>query len=357
MAAPRRAAADLQAADRRWPRRLRAGGATTFPPGSRAAGLPVPAASRPGVRPGAGPGIVPGAAGSRRARPPRKTLPPVAPSPTGQLHLGHAHSALLGWRIARDAGGRFLLRIEDIDQTRCRPEFDAAILEDLAWLGLDWDGAVRRQSQHLADYRAALDRLGGLGVLYPCFCSRKEIAAEIAAAGRAPHGSVRGPDGPLYPGTCRALDPAERRARIAAGAPHALRLDAAAAAALAGPLSWQEAGDGLAGTATVDPAVNGDVVLARRDVATSYHLAVTVDDHLQGVTLVTRGRDLFAATHVHRLLQALLGLRMPRYHHHVLLTDAAGMRFAKRQGAPSLRSLRDAGRSPGEVRALAGLGG
>lgn len=282
-----------------------------------------------------------------------------APSPTGRLHLGHAHSALAGWRAARAAGGRFLLRIEDIDRARCRPEFEAAIPEDLAWLGLDWDGPVRRQSEHVDDYRAALGRLDTLGVIYPCFCSRKGIAAEIAAAGQAPHARVEGPapgpDGPLYPGTCRGLSAAERADRIAAGAPHALRLDAAAAARLAGPLTWREEGEGLAGKIVVDPGANGDVVLARRDTPTSYHLAVSVDDGLQGVTLVTRGRDLFAATHVHRLIQALLGLREPLYRHHLLLTNAAGERLAKRDGAASLRALREAGRSPAEVRALAGF--
>ena len=282
-----------------------------------------------------------------------------APSPTGRLHLGHAHSALAGWRAARAAGGRFLLRIEDIDRARCRPEFEAAIPEDLAWLGLDWDGPVRRQSEHMDDYRAALGRLDTLGVIYPCFCSRKGIAAEIAAAGQAPHATVEGPapgpDSPLYPGTCRGLSAAERADRIAAGAPHTLRLDAAAAARLAGPLTWREEGEGLAGEIVVDPGANGDVVLARRDTPTSYHLAVSVDDGLQGVTLVTRGRDLFAATHVHRLIQALLGLREPLYRHHLLLTNAAGERLAKRDGAASLAALRAAGRSPAEVRALAGF--
>lgn len=274
-----------------------------------------------------------------------------APSPTGLLHLGHAHSALAGWRAARAVGGRFLLRIEDIDSDRCRPAFAAAILEDLHWLGLDWDEPVRRQSEHREDYRNALARLEELGVLYPCFCSRAEIQAEIAAAGQAPHG----PDGPLYPGTCRRLGPAERRARMAAGQPYAMRLDAGRAAALAGPVTWREEGEGLAGLTAVDPMVLGDVVLARKDIGTSYHLAVTVDDHLQGVTLVVRGRDLHAATHVHRLIQAVLGLREPTYRHHVLLTDAAGQRLAKRDGALSLRALRQAGRSPAEVRALAGF--
>jgi glutamyl-Q tRNA(Asp) synthetase len=271
-----------------------------------------------------------------------------APSPTGLLHLGHAHSALVGWRAARAAGGRFLLRIEDIDQGRCRPEFTDAILRDLAWLGLDWDGAVRVQSEHVADYRAALDRLEALGVLYPCFCTRAAIKAEIARAGGAPHAA----EGPLYPGTCRALRPAERAARLQAGEPWAQRLDVAQAVALIGPLWWQ---DELAGRVACEPAAQGDVVLARKDTPTSYHLAVTVDDALQGVSLVTRGADLFAATHIHRLLQALLGLPVPRWRHHPLLVDAAGRRYAKRDRALTLAALRAAGRTPAEVRAMAGF--
>jgi glutamyl-Q tRNA(Asp) synthetase len=271
-----------------------------------------------------------------------------APSPTGHLHLGHAHSALVGWHAARDAGGRFLLRIEDIDRSRCRPEFTADILEDLAWLGLDWDGPVRIQSEHFAEYHDALHRLARQGLVYPCFCTRADIAAEIARADAAPHGT----EGPLYPGTCRGLAAADREARMAAGTPFALRLDAARAAALAGPLSWQ---DEVAGTVAADPSSHGDIVLARKDAPTSYHLAVTVDDALQGVTLVTRGADLFAATHIHRLLQALLGLPTPRYRHHALLTDASGRRFAKRDRATTLRRLRESGRAPAEARAMAGF--
>ncbi len=271
-----------------------------------------------------------------------------APSPTGYLHLGHAHSALAGWTAARRAGGRFLLRIEDIDRGRCRAAFEEAIVEDLTWLGLDWEQPVRRQSAHMADYRRALERLAALGVLYPCFCTRREIQAEIAAAGHAPHGD----EGPPYPGTCRSLDAAARKERLAAGRDHALRLDVARALALAGPLAWHDA---RAGMVAADPARLGDVVLARKDAATSYHLAVTVDDALQGVTLVTRGEDLFAATHVHRLLQALLDLPVPDYHHHPLLRDGQGRRLAKRDGALTLRALRAAGRSPAEVRAMAGF--
>jgi glutamyl-Q tRNA(Asp) synthetase len=271
-----------------------------------------------------------------------------APSPTGLLHLGHAHSALVGWRAAREAGGRFLLRLEDIDRARCRPEFSAAIIEDLAWLGLDWDGAVRVQSEHFADYRRALDRLDALGLLYPCFCTRAAIRAEVARAGVAPHGD----EGALYPGTCRGLPPADRAARMAAGGAWALRLDVAKALALAGPLWWE---DERAGRVAADPASQGDVVLARKEIPASYHLAVTLDDALQGVNLVTRGEDLFAATHIHRLLQALLDLPVPRYCHHALLVDAGGRRYAKRDRALSLGALRAGGRTPREVRALAGF--
>jgi glutamyl-Q tRNA(Asp) synthetase len=270
-----------------------------------------------------------------------------APSPTGFLHLGHARAALIAWRAARQAGGRFLLRIEDIDPGRCRPEFTDAILEDLAWLGLDWDGAVRVQSQHLPAYRAALDALQARGLLYPCFCTRADIAREVAASASAPHG----PDGPLYPGTCRRLDPRARAARLAAGEPHALRFDMAAAlAGLAAPLTVAEHGVRRA----CDPARFGDAVLARKDIPASYHLCVTHDDALQGVTLVTRGEDLLPATDLHRLLQQVMGWPEPAYAHHALLTDAAGRRLAKRDRAATLRDLRAAGASPAEVRGLAG---
>ena len=272
-----------------------------------------------------------------------------APSPTGRLHLGHAYAALFAERAARAADGRFLLRLEDIDLARCRPAFADAILEDLAWLGLSWDGPVRRQSEHVADYRAALDRLATRGLLYPCFCTRKDIQEEIARAGRAPHG----PDGPLYPGICRALSHAEAARRVAAGEPHALRLDMARACATAGgALAFD---DREAGHVIAAPEQFGDVVLARKDVPTSYHLAVTVDDALQGVTLVTRGRDLLPSTHVHRLLQALLDLPVPAYHHHALLTDSSGTRLAKRADAASLAALRDQGVTPAALRAQLGF--
>lgn len=268
-----------------------------------------------------------------------------APSPTGYLHLGHARSAWEGWHAAREASGRFLLRLEDIDATRCRPEFGDAILEDLAWLGLDWDGSVRRQSEHHREYRATLDRLEAMGLLYPCFCTRREIQAEIARAGGAPQGEI----GPIYPGTCRNLSIAERKERLTAVTDYALRLDVGAALARTGPLEWIE-GDRLM---PADPAALGDVVLARKEVPTSYHLAVTADDAAQGVTLVTRGVDLFAATHIHRLLQALLGLPTPCYRHHPLLTDASGRRLAKRDRALTIRAMRAAGKTPAEVLAAA----
>ncbi len=263
-----------------------------------------------------------------------------APSPTGRLHLGHAHAALFARRAA--GPGRFLLRHEDIDPGRCRPDFIAEIEADLAWLGLDWERPARRQSEHLADYRAALDRLAPL--LYPCFCTRRDIAE----AGGAP----QGPDGPIYPGTCRRLDRGQAADRIAAGAAHAWRLDMAAALRQAPPLLFVDHG---IGRVAAEPGQFGDVVLARKDVPTSYHLSVVVDDALQGVTLVTRGEDLLPATHLHRLLQHLLGLPVPDYHHHGLLTGPDGRRLAKRDRAETLADLRTRGLAPGAVRALAGF--
>ncbi len=266
-----------------------------------------------------------------------------APSPTGWLHLGHAFAALVAQEAA--AGGRFLIRLEDIDSTRARPEYEEAIFEDLAWLGLSWETPVRRQSDHFEDYRTALAKLEARGVLYPCFCTRREIQEEIARAGNAP----QGPDGPLYPGTCRNRSAAERADRIAASEAYALRLDVAKAAAqVPGALDWTDRGRGCF---SAQPAVFGDVVLARKDTPTSYHLAVVVDDALQGITLVTRGEDLLEATHLHRLLQVLLGLPVPEWQHHRLITDDTGKRLAKRDDARSLRSLREAGWTPERARA------
>jgi glutamyl-Q tRNA(Asp) synthetase len=269
------------------------------------------------------------------------TVTRFAPSPTGRLHLGHAYSAVLAHDYARERGGAFLLRIEDIDAGRTREAFVDAILEDLAWLGLAWDEEVVRQSRRLPLYAAALDRLKAEGLVYPCFCTRSAIAAEIAASASAPHpgseSGAGGPDGPLYPGTCRRLSACDRESR--AHEPHAWRLDTAAASARAGPLYWHD-GDTEVGA---EPEAFGDVVLARKDAPVSYHLAVTIDDAAQGVTDVVRGLDLYAATDVHRLLQALLGLATPHYHHHPLLLDAQGRRLAKRHGAPALADLRAAG--------------
>ena len=279
-----------------------------------------------------------------------------APSPNGYLHLGHALSALLNFEMARAAGGRFLLRIEDIDAARCRPEFEQAIYDDLAWLGIAWEEPVRRQSAHLDDYRAALARLGRL--VYPSFESRGEIARLVAERERdGPW--PRDPDGaPLYPGDARALPDAERRKRIDAGAPYALRLDMVAARAQAGPLAWTETGagpGGETGTVAAAPQLWGDVVLARKETPTSYHLSVVIDDALQGVTHVVRGQDLFSASGVHRLLQVLLDLPGPCYHHHRLILDAAGHKLSKSTRATALRALRDDGASAADIRRMLGL--
>jgi glutamyl-Q tRNA(Asp) synthetase len=241
---------------------------------------------------------------------------------------------MLAHDFARERGGRFLLRIEDIDPTRCREEFVDGIAEDLRWLGLGWEGEVIRQSARLPVYADALDRLRTMGLLYPCFCTRRDIATSASA----PHG----PDGPVYPGTCRSLSEAERARRMASET-HCWRIDMAVAVARTGPLSWQ---DSIAGEIAADPISHGDVVLARKDAPVAYHLAVTIDDAAQGISDVVRGEDLFAATHVHRLLQALLGLPAPAYHHHPLLRDAEGRRLAKRDGAPALADLRNEGRDP-----------
>jgi len=270
-----------------------------------------------------------------------------APSPTGWLHLGHAYAALTAERAA--GGGCFLLRIEDLDATRARPGFEAAIESDLRWLGLSWAEPVLRQSQRLAQYQAAVDTLAAAGLLYPCFCTRRQIEAEIAQAAQAPHGNSP----VVYPGTCRDMGLEERARRIAAGALHVLRLDVAAAAERVGPLSFTESGSGPhgeTGVIAVDPAVLGDIVHARRAVGAAYHLAVVVDDAIQQVSLVTRGNDLLTATHVQRLLQALLGLPEPRYAHHRLILDAQGKKLSKRDGPVTLRDLRERGMTAGDVR-------
>ncbi len=260
-----------------------------------------------------------------------------APSPTGLLHMGHAYSALAAFNQAKARGGRFLLRIEDIDQGRCRPEFVEAIFEDLAWLGLTWEEPVRRQSEHFEDYAAALQALKDMGVAYPCFCTRKDIQKEIQRAPSAPHGA----EGPIYPGTCRTIDRTDAVARIAAGQPHAWRLNLGAALSITGAnLSWQ---DQIRGTIVAAPELLGDVVLARKDTPTSYHLSVVWDDALQGVTHIIRGEDLFDATHIHVVLQKLLDLPTPQYCHHKLLAGSDGKRFAKRDKALTLAWLRESG--------------
>jgi glutamyl-Q tRNA(Asp) synthetase len=272
-----------------------------------------------------------------------------APSPTGFLHLGHVFAADLAWRAARRAGGRFLVRLEDIDPQRCRPDFAAAALEDLAWLGLSSDDTVRVQSAHLADFAGVLRHLARRGLAYACFCSRAEIARELAAAGAAPHEAETPP---VYPGTCRRLSPGERVARGEAGDPHAWRLDMAAALASVDAEKLRFLDRDL-GWIAADPRSFGDVVLGRRDVPASYHLCVTHDDALQGVTLVTRAEDLRPATHLHVLLQQLMGWPTPEYVHHPLVRGADGARLSKRQGALPVRDMRAHGTGAAEVRRLA----
>lgn len=265
-----------------------------------------------------------------------------APSPTGRLHVGHAWSALLAHDYARERGGAFLLRIEDIDGARSRPEHVAGILEDLQWLGIAWDGEPLLQSSRLVEYDAALEHLRGCGLVYPCFCTRAEVAAEIAASGSAPHDAPHGSDGPPYPGTCRRLDTASRAARLAAGQAHCWRLDVAAALVATGTVRWRAGEDWV----EAHPEQAGDMVLARKDAPTSYHLAATVDDAAMGITDVIRGQDLRGATDVHALLQKLLDLPGPRYHFHPLVVDGSGRRLAKRTGGVALADLRAQGLDP-----------
>ncbi|WP_431206497.1 tRNA glutamyl-Q(34) synthetase GluQRS [Bradyrhizobium betae] len=288
-------------------------------------------------------------------------MPPVfrfAPSPNGHLHLGHAYSALLNFDRARETGGLLLLRIEDIDVTRCRPEFETAIYEDLAWLGMVWETPVRRQSEHLADYRAALEKLSVLGLVYPAFESRAEIA-RLVAAREADGPWPRDPDGaPLYPGAAQSLPADEQSRLIGSGAPYALRLDMTAACRRVASLTWNELGEGPDGERGIVPArpeAWGDVILARKETPTSYHLSVVVDDALQGISEVVRGQDLFHATSVHRLLQALLGLPKPAYRHHTLIRDGEGRKLSKSSLSTGLRELRKAGASPASIRRLVGL--
>ncbi|EZP73454.1 Glutamyl-tRNA synthetase [Sphingomonas paucimobilis] len=288
---------------------------------------------------------------------PQHMVTRFAPSPTGRLHVGHGWSALLAEAMARENGGSFRLRIEDIDGTRSRPEHVAGIIEDLRWLGIAWDGEIIFQSDRLGQYEAALDRLRGMDLLYPCFCTR----ADIAASTSAPHG----PEGPVYPGTCRALPLSERDRRIAAGEPHAWRIDMSRAIAATGQLYWKSTSSAPFGLSLskvhpqaqgerlieARPQTAGDVVLARKDAPASYHLSCTLDDAAMGVTHVLRGQDLFAATHVHRLLQALLNLPSPVYCHHPLLAGADGKRLAKRDGSIALADLRAQGMDPAQLAA------
>jgi glutamyl-Q tRNA(Asp) synthetase len=281
-----------------------------------------------------------------------------APSPNGYLHLGHAYSALVNDEMARAANGRLLLRVEDIDAVRCRPQYAAAIIEDLRWLGISWHEDIRRQSEHFDDYQAAVTKLEAMDLLYPSFESRGEIAALVAERDRQGHWP-RDPDGvPLYPGRARNMPQAERDRRRRDGEPFALRLAIDAAVAQAGVLTWTETGSGPQGQSGVmiaAPQIWGDVVLARKETPTSYHLAVAIDDALQGVTDIVRGQDLFWSTGIHRLLQALLGLPEPAYHHHRLILDAGGRKLSKSTLATSLRELRAAGATPADVRRMVGL--
>ncbi len=282
-----------------------------------------------------------------------------APSPNGYLHLGHAYSALLNYDQARELGGRLLLRIEDIDAERCRPEYEAAIHEDLTWLGISWQLPVRRQSEHFADYASAIAELESQGLLYLSFESRRELAALVAERERYSRWP-RDPDGvPIYAGRGRKMPAAERQRRRDAGEPFALRLAMDAAVARAGVLTWTETGagpHGQSGLITAAPQMWGDIVLARKELPTSYHLAVVLDDALQGVTDVVRGQDLFWSTSVHRLLQVLLGLPEPTYHHHRLILDEKGRKLSKATRSTSLRQLRAAGVTPLDIRRMVGLG-
>ena len=283
-----------------------------------------------------------------------RTVVRFAPSPNGHLHLGHAYSALMNQLIARETAGRLLMRMEDIDTTRCRPEFEAAICEDLAWLGFDWEKPVRRQSEHLSDYTSALESLEQRGLVYPCFCSRGDIMAVVAPRPSWP----TDPDGtPLYAGTCKHLSRRERDRRLAAGEKASYRLDMDRALRVGGyGLTWNEYREGSQPVEEqASPNVWGDAVLARKDIATSYHIAVVIDDAAQGVTDVVRGEDLFMATSLHRMLQDLLDLPVPSYHHHVLLRDGAGQKLSKSLRAKSLRAFRQEGYSADEVRARIGL--
>ncbi len=280
-----------------------------------------------------------------------KIITRFAPSPSGHLHLGHAYSAKLNYDFARKNGGMFILRIEDIDHLRCKLEYEKSIFEDLHWLGLSWPEPVRRQSEHFDDYQQALSKLREMNLLYPCFCTRKDIKKEIEESSRAPHMPPKmGPEGIIYPGICKKLTQKQIRQKIDDGVPHALRLDMdQALSMIKNPLYWT---DLKTGKQKADPALLGDVVLARKDFPTSYHLSVVVDDHLQNITNIIRGQDLYYASHFHRLLQHLLGLKTPIYDHHPLLTTKDGNRLAKRDKSITIKSIRENGVKPDDLDAL-----
>ena len=277
-----------------------------------------------------------------------KAVTRFAPSPTGFMHIGHAFAAFFAAEKARSSGGSFLLRIEDIDQSRCRANYLDGIYEDLEWLGLNWEYPVRLQSNNMDDYQKALDKLKRQGIIYPCFCTRKEIKAEIKRAGGAPHGM----EGTVYPGLCRALTPVLREKKLNSGLPYAFRLDVKKALKLVGELTWT---DLIMGEQKVEPYELGDIVIARKDTPTSYHLAVTVDDAIQGVTLVTRGEDLSLSTSIHRLIQSLLDLQPPTYYHHQLLKGPNGTKLSKRDETMTIRSLRHSGKTPEDIKKMVGI--
>ena len=281
-----------------------------------------------------------------------KEITRFAPSPTGRIHLGHALSALFSQEEAEKRNGKVLLRMENIDKARCKTEYEDYIKEDLHWLGFDWNGAVRRQSDHMADYQIALQKLKEIGVLYPCFCARGDILTEIENSSGAPHDGIMGPDGPTYPGTCRKLTRDLQNEGIASGKKYALRLDVRRAQDIVGIISWLDADTG---EIRAEPEIFGDIVLARKDIMTSYHLSCTVDDHIQGISLVTRARDLALATHIHRLLQQLLDYKVPEYKFHKIIGDKNGNRLSKRVKSKTIDMMRKEGFTVSNIRSAIGL--
>ena len=281
-----------------------------------------------------------------------KEITRFAPSPTGRLHLGHAFSALFSQKEAERRNGKVLLRLENIDKARCKTEYENYIKEDLLWLGFDWTGSVRRQSDHMEDYQIALQKLNEIGVLYPCFCSRADILKEIENSSGAPHDGIMGPDGPTYPGTCRLLTRDIQNQGISSGKKYALRLDVRRAKDIVGSISWFNIDTGETRAA---PEIFGDIVLARKDIMTSYHLSCTVDDNIQGISLVTRARDLALATHIHRLLQELLDYKVPEYKFHKIIGDKNGNRLSKRVKSKTIYAMRKEGVTVSDIRLAIGL--